>query len=326
MPLTVETRSYSQSIRARLVTSFVLIFLTITLYGLYISNATQQIHRSLIITEANDEQYSLLWALKYDNRQILGKVRGAIYSTTRREALSHEYKLGLAQYDQINQQLVVSFSDQNDLARLATLNALSSQLRATEQHMVDLVATNQAPVAIELLNTTYQSQVDEYVDSVDRFLEDRNTHIINGVLSLRQQSLNIDVISFVILALILLLILIVFAVIHRRIILPIQALSLVTQSFSEGNFTARATSGMDDELGELTQTFNTMGQKLQSRTADLEAAKQNLELDVKRRTEELEDKVSELEKFNKFVVGRELKMVELKRELKAVRSRGTHGK
>jgi hypothetical protein len=42
---------------------------------------------------------------------------------------------------------------------------------------------------------------------------------------------------------------------------------------------------------------------------------ENLETQVKLRTTELEDKLRELEKMNKLMVGRELKMIEVKEKL-----------
>ena len=324
MPFGVKNSPYSQTIRSRLVTSFVLIFLTITMYGLYISNATQQIHQSLITTQSYDDQYAQLWNLKYDNRLIVGKTRGILFNVNNRERLHHEYDLALSEYTNASQHLVTVFDLQTDLGRLSEMNALASQMRGNESRMFALVAANNMPAALEILNGPYQLQSDQYLDLVERFLQDRNTSITEGVLSLRQQSIDIDLVSFVILALILLIILIVFGVINLRIIRPIQALSVVTKSFSEGDFTARANQGVADELGELSATFNAMGEKLESRTAELELAKKNLEADVKRRTEELEQKIDELEKFNKFVIGRELKMVELKKELRALKSEVKH--
>jgi nitrate/nitrite-specific signal transduction histidine kinase len=324
MPVKVENKSFNQTIRNRLVTSFMLIFLTITLYGLYISDATQQIHHSLITTQALDEQYSLLWNLKYDNRLITGKTRGILFNVNNRERLHREYSLAITEYDDASERLVASFKEQNELGRLSEINALASQLRGSESRMFDAISKNNTVVALDILNGTYQVQSDQYLDLVERFLQDRNSAITNSVISLRERSLNIDLVSFVILALILILIMIVFLVINRRIIQPIQALSIVTKSFSEGNFAVRANVGLSDELGELITTFNDMGQKLQARTADLELAKQNLEADVKRRTEELEAKLKELEKFNRFVIGRELKMVELKQELKTLRAKVMH--
>lgn len=320
MPHTTKVQPKTQSIRRRLVTSFVLIFFTITLYGLYISNATQHIHENLVRTQTYDNQYSLLWTLKYDNRLIAGKARGIINNPLRRDKLRREYDLAVTEYEESTQQLVGALDSQTDLGRLAELTALSNQLRAAEGRGFERIAANDQVGAKVIFDDAYQTQIEDYLDHVDRFLQNRNSNITDSVLSLREQSLTIDLVSFIILALILILILIVFALIHRRIILPIQALSSVAKSFSAGNFGVRALGESSDELGELISTFNNMGDKLQARTAELELAKQNLQADVKRRTEELETKVAELEKFNSFVLNRELKMVELKKELRHLKA------
>lgn len=59
--------------------------------------------------------------------------------------------------------------------------------------------------------------------------------------------------------------------------------------------------------------------KVKARTQELENLTKNLEEQVKERTEELQGKVKELEKFQKFAVGREIKMVGLKEELKSLK-------
>lgn len=47
---------------------------------------------------------------------------------------------------------------------------------------------------------------------------------------------------------------------------------------------------------------------------EVKALQENLEKKVKERTKELQERVEELERFHKLTVGRELKMVELKKE------------
>lgn len=51
-----------------------------------------------------------------------------------------------------------------------------------------------------------------------------------------------------------------------------------------------------------------------SKVEALIEVKKNLEREVQKRTRELQNKVEELEKFNKIAIGRELKMVALKKE------------
>jgi hypothetical protein len=58
-----------------------------------------------------------------------------------------------------------------------------------------------------------------------------------------------------------------------------------------------------------------LDQKVNERTSALEEAKVELEKKVEERTKELNEKVEELEKFRKLSVGRELRMIELKKAI-----------
>lgn len=53
---------------------------------------------------------------------------------------------------------------------------------------------------------------------------------------------------------------------------------------------------------------------------------QNLEIKIAKRTEELATRVKELETLNRTMVGRELKMIELKEEIEKLKKRGKNGK
>jgi len=70
---------------------------------------------------------------------------------------------------------------------------------------------------------------------------------------------------------------------------------------------------------EIYNVRNTLKIQVEARTRTLEKQKTNLERKVKKRTEELEERVNELEKFQKLIVGRELKMVELKKEIRELK-------
>lgn len=67
---------------------------------------------------------------------------------------------------------------------------------------------------------------------------------------------------------------------------------------------------------QLKETKDTLEVRVKARTKELEEFSRNLEGDVEQRTKELQEKVKELEKFHKFAVGRELKMAELKEQIK----------
>ncbi|MBU0546590.1 MAG: hypothetical protein ABH876_00660 [Patescibacteria group bacterium] len=61
--------------------------------------------------------------------------------------------------------------------------------------------------------------------------------------------------------------------------------------------------------------------KISSRTQELEEIADNLDEEVKKRTEELEEKIKDLEKIKKLSIGRELKMIELKMEIRSLKKK-----
>ena len=69
---------------------------------------------------------------------------------------------------------------------------------------------------------------------------------------------------------------------------------------------------MNDKLKESKEVLEI---KVAARTRELQELAENLELQVNKRTTELQDKVHELENMNRLMVGRELRMVDIKEKL-----------
>jgi len=59
--------------------------------------------------------------------------------------------------------------------------------------------------------------------------------------------------------------------------------------------------------------------KVKARTRELRELAEGLEEEVKRRTAEVQERMKELERFHKLAVDRELKMIELKEEIKKLK-------
>jgi HAMP domain-containing protein len=97
---------------------------------------------------------------------------------------------------------------------------------------------------------------------------------------------------------------------------PIRNLAEVAKQVSEQkDYSVRAVKNTDDEVGRLIEMFNEMLDKIQRRDAELVEAKGHLEQSVQERTAELSRSNEQLKRFNRLAVGRELRMVELKREV-----------
>jgi methyl-accepting chemotaxis protein len=77
----------------------------------------------------------------------------------------------------------------------------------------------------------------------------------------------------------------------------------------------------NDEIGVLAESFNEMVVDLQKSRKNLEDLNNDLENKVAERTEELNQTMTDLERMNKLMVGRELKMVEMKKEMVALKTK-----
>src|SRR3989338_121020 len=113
----------------------------------------------------------------------------------------------------------------------------------------------------------------------------------------------------------------------------LRRLSEGTKTIAGGNLDYKLEIKSKDEFGALGKLFNEMAgklkesyagleQKVRDRTRDLDAANQQLKASnqqIRAAENLLKEQIHQLEVFNKATVGRELKMVELKKELEKQR-------
>jgi len=120
----------------------------------------------------------------------------------------------------------------------------------------------------------------------------------------------------------------------RTIVDPLKKMTAACQEVRKGNLEVKIPVISKTEIGELATTFNEMIKDLRESHTALEESKKVLEIKVKARTRELrelaerqeeiirertkeiQERMEELEKFHRLAVGRELKMIELKEEIK----------
>jgi methyl-accepting chemotaxis protein len=114
---------------------------------------------------------------------------------------------------------------------------------------------------------------------------------------------------------------------------PLSSLKKGVDIIGRGDLNHRVVVNTKNEIEELAQSFNKMVDNLQQSQIATEKSKQMLEIKVKERTKELQDltgsleekvkektkelqqRINELEKFHNVTVGRELKMIELKKKV-----------
>ena len=97
----------------------------------------------------------------------------------------------------------------------------------------------------------------------------------------------------------------------------LQELSLAAHKISQGDLAVRVKVSSSDEFGRLAEMFNQMAVQLSEHIKQLEDGKAELEVEKGL----VEEKAAEMERMNKLMVGRELKMAELKKELKELKGK-----
>ena len=125
----------------------------------------------------------------------------------------------------------------------------------------------------------------------------------------------------------------------QLIVSPIKKLHSGMEIIRKGNLDYRVDIRTNDEIEDLGTAFNRMTEELEryhsaseeskailqikvkARTKELEELAEGLDNKVEDRTKRLEERLSELEKFHKLTVGREIKMIKLKKEIQKLKNR-----
>jgi len=90
---------------------------------------------------------------------------------------------------------------------------------------------------------------------------------------------------------------------------------LITITSADKELIARY-KAWEDARREISDAKQILEIKVKARTKELEELARSLDDKVRERTKELQEKIEELEKFQKLTVGREIAMIELKKEIK----------
>ena len=114
----------------------------------------------------------------------------------------------------------------------------------------------------------------------------------------------------------------IFLFSNNLIVRPLKKISAATNAFVGGQENYEIKLKSNDEIGNLAKNLNQMFRDLKKSRTSLEDYAKNLEAKIKERTRALEIKNEEqakinekLEQTNKLMVGRELRMIELKKEI-----------
>ncbi len=141
-----------------------------------------------------------------------------------------------------------------------------------------------------------------------------------------------NILIFGYLLMMVLFVLVLFFSLRKIIITPILKINRGAEAIAKNDFNYRVDVKSNDEIGRLSRTFNQMTIDLKGSRKKLEGYSKGLEKQVAGRMKELEkskkeleSKVDEMERFSRLTIGRELKMIELKKRIRKLEKKQEGG-
>jgi HAMP domain-containing protein len=123
------------------------------------------------------------------------------------------------------------------------------------------------------------------------------------------------VVSIVSLIIFILSIVLLLGIVYRQLIIPLRNLKKGVSEIQGGNWKHAIRVGSEDELGDLARAFNEMGGRLEDFYKTLEEKVRGRTQELEAAQEKLQENLNDLQRTNTFMLNRELKIVDLKKEI-----------
>ncbi len=209
--------------------------------------------------------------------------------------------------------------DEKDKEYFSSVDKANLALVDMEYEAIELVNNRQAEKAVKILEDNeywnqkkiYEQGLRDYVQRKGARYDEALATSTEEVESANNQARNLIKTStrlvFVFVAVALILSIGTGYLICYSISNPIAKLKAAIAQTGAGKLGTQIEVNSNDEIGDLASSFNKMAEDLESTTTSIEKLQQA--------EEELQKTVKELEQFNNLAVGRELQMIELKKEI-----------
>lgn len=166
--------------------------------------------------------------------------------------------------------------------------------------------------------TPIMEELDEKVEELDENLDTvlkENMEMLRAKMdNIQKKSSELEMVNILLNALFFVISSLIVFFVSRSILGPVYNLSTAALAMGKGDMSSRASILSKGEVGVLASVFNKMADNIQQSYSDLENK-------IEERTAELENKLVEVENMNRLMAGRELKMVELKKEIEDLKNK-----
>ena len=197
---------------------------------------------------------------------------------------------------------------------LLEIDSVNSGIVAMESEAARLVAGDDLSSAQKLLmgeeygkeKELYKKGIEKLISLENINLDSTDSRVVANFIKNESDFHNVIhryiYLVFILMILYLIILGLIFNLIIRKFLIPMNKFKKAAKEIASGNFGARADIRSKDEMGDLKRDLDLMVDRLQD-------ALNNVDKKIKKRTENIN-------KLNKFMVGRELKMIELKKQIK----------
>lgn len=187
-------------------------------------------------------------------------------------------------------------------------------MKLTQKLIIGFLAVSIFSAIVGYVGFASMMIVSDAVESMSLQMAPHQATAINELSRVIKTAIDRSLVSIILIIAVSMISAITLGVIYARAITrPVQDIKQASEEMKSGYSGVKKLSVVsEDEFGDLESTFNTMIDDVKKR--DDEILKKNKELE--KSESELQKKVAELERFNKLAVGRELKMIELKKKIK----------
>lgn len=313
------------SIKTKLTIYFLIIFIifsvvsSFSIYKNYYNDKTfsQEITKAIKSITLLSKQSTLAQLVRYDDEVLTQSARS--YAFTGDKKWRDRYYEFVPKLD-LRIKEAIDLGDITDKDIFNNIYASNLVLVKMEEEAIKLVDKNDLSSAQKILasdeyssqKNIYKAGVDKYIykyglriDEADpvstKFLADSEAHFLTMA---KTGTYLIFGLVFLFIGTVIFLFWIILSVFMK----PLNVFKNTAKEIIKGNLEARVNISNKDEIGEFAADFNKM-------TQNLSDSIKNIEKEVNNKTKDLEKALVDSEKLNKLMVGRELEMIRLKKEI-----------
>jgi len=311
------------TIKKRFILYFSVIFLVVSLLSIYLIWISYEVEKylsdvlplSIIEVQEASKLDIIAQMIRYDDEVLTQSARN--YAFTGDSKWLARYNEFVSKLD-LRIKEAIALGDAEDKEIFKSINDANLVLVDLETKAFDLANGGDLILAQQILDSEeYFKQKASYKAGIDKYLARRGGNFDSAtavtIQAIERSELGLHdlvhdqifiAVCFVVASFFILLFLIFL--ILKTFIVPLNMFKKVAKEITSGKLEAKVVINKQDEIGDFAVDFNKMTDKLKDSI-------QNTERKIEKRT-------ADLEKTNKFMVGRELKMVELKREIQKLKS------